>query len=323
MSSSGEYARFATVYENRAVITYEPIDGKRRNFRASEYHKAPTNAKYTGILSKNAAKTIDKKLHGWIYSMLTAKSNIKGRKRTGRRFPTFVTLTLPSTQKHDDRDIKRKVLEHFIKRLQYQFSVRHYFWRAEVQENGNIHFHLILDRYIDKTDLRDHWNRALTPLGYIDRFEAKHGHRNPPSTFVSELYNDSANLWYMLKYVGKEHKGRLIKGALYRFSRSLKKVKPLKIWLNGVEAQKLRQYCKGRVKRVFSQDFFSLVYFKTSESLLPFFDSLGDSFQEVAEHCFLALYPVEDDLPQLQVLTAAAPKTARNTQLNFHNHWQF
>lgn len=303
MHTPAPYVRFATVYENKVLITYEPIDGKRHKFTKSEYHKNPTNAKYTGVLNKTAQKKIDKKLHGWVYAMLTAKSNRNKKSNSKRYKPTFVTLTLSATQKHSDKEIKSKILEIFLKRAQRYWNVKHYFWRAEVQENGNLHFHLILDKYIDKSKLQKAWNDSQQNLGYIDRFEQKHHHRNPPSTNVKKLYGNSANIWYLLKYVGKEHTGRLIEGAVFRFSQSLREVKPLKILLDWSEAKKLRMFVKGKVQRVFNEEFFSIVYFKKSTSLLPFFDSLGNVFQEVAERCFKHLYP-EPQRQHLQNLVA-------------------
>jgi hypothetical protein len=293
MQQHSDYGKFATLYENKVVVTYEPLDGKRKNFNASDYHRNPTNARYTGAISKNAQKTISKRLHGWVYSMLTAKSNNHKRKRSKRYKPIFVTLTLPAKQQHTDKEIKSKVLELFIKRLQYHFKVKHYFWRAEVQKNGNLHFHLIFDRYLKKDSISYHWNECLENLGYVTAFEKKHGHRNPPATNVRQLYSNSANIWYLIKYVGKAHKGRKIEGALFRFSQSLRDIKPLKIWLDRTDGLKLRQFVKDKVSRVFSDDWFSVVYLNRSYSLLPFLRGLGASFDEVANHCFNLLYPAE------------------------------
>ncbi|GAH86291.1 unnamed protein product, partial [marine sediment metagenome] len=45
-----------------------------------------------------------------------------------------------------------------------------YVWRAEKQENGNIHFHFIVDNFIPWNELRNTWNRIQQNLGYISRF---------------------------------------------------------------------------------------------------------------------------------------------------------
>jgi hypothetical protein len=304
------YVRFASLYENRLVITQEPIDGKRYNFTPSEYHRNPTNAKYTGTLSARAQKTIDKRLHAWVYTLLSARANRKAKSSARKYIPIFVTLTLPAKQVHDDRVIKKKVLELFIKRLQYNCGVTHYFWRAEVQQNGNIHFHMVFDRFIDKHRLSQYWNDALEPLGYIDAFENKHGHRNPPAVNVRKLYSNSANIWYMLKYCGKDSKGRPIQGAVFRFSRGLIKLKGIRLLLEGRDVQTLRDWVRDKVASVFEDKFFAVIFFDRSYSLKSLHGRLGAAFQEVIAPLFQNLYltgappPTVDELSAVQIRPA-------------------
>jgi hypothetical protein len=83
----------------------------------------------------------------------------------------FVTLTLPSKQIHPDSEIINKCLNSFILELKKYYEVKNYVWRAEKQENGNIHFHLITDRFIPFYELRNRWNRIVNKLGYVDRYQ--------------------------------------------------------------------------------------------------------------------------------------------------------
>lgn len=288
------YAQFATLYENRITITNEPIDGKRHKFTASEYHKNPTNEKYTGTLSKAAKKTIEKRLTGWIYALKTANQKQRGTSKQPRRQPIFVTLTLPAEQQHTDKQIKSKCLELFIKALQYRYKIRNYFWRAEVQQNGNLHFHLIFDRYLPAAKISELWNRSVENLGYITRFESKHGHRNPPTTNVKKLFSNSANIWYLLKYVSKDHQGRTIDGAVFRFSSNLLKAKPLKIMVTQLERLMLARYFKAAIRKVISDDYWLVAYFDKSRNLLPFMKSLGAVFLEVSNTLYSTLYPPEE-----------------------------
>ena len=61
---------------------------------------------------------------------------------------TFITLTLPSKQIHSDNEIKSKCLNQFLIELKKNHSVSRYIWKAEKQENNNIHFHIIADKFI-------------------------------------------------------------------------------------------------------------------------------------------------------------------------------
>lgn len=96
---------------------------------------------------------------------------------------TFVTLTLPSAQlrdaagEYDDDHAKRKLLRPMIERLKDVFGVKAYIWVSEPQEQGNIHFHLLIDKYINNTKntenesesqrLTKAWNSILSKHGYI------------------------------------------------------------------------------------------------------------------------------------------------------------
>lgn len=85
---------------------------------------------------------------------------------------SFVTLTLPSKQVHSDVEIK-KCLNHFLTNVRRSFKVQNYVWKAELQKNENIHFHLSFDKYIHFQAIRYYWLLALKPLGYVDAYAAK------------------------------------------------------------------------------------------------------------------------------------------------------
>jgi hypothetical protein len=99
---------------------------------------------------------------------------------------TFLTLTLPSAQlldaagEYDDEHAKRHLLRPMIERLKHKFGVKAFIWVSEPQKNGNIHFHLLIDKYINNTKnsekesesqvLTKDWNSILGKNGYIDAY---------------------------------------------------------------------------------------------------------------------------------------------------------
>src|SRR5438552_841266 len=60
----------------------------------------------------------------------------------------FITLTLSDIQFHPDRFIKRKMLDPFLKWLVRVHNCKNYVWKAETQDNGNIHFHITTNKFI-------------------------------------------------------------------------------------------------------------------------------------------------------------------------------
>lgn len=85
----------------------------------------------------------------------------------------FLTLTLPAKQVHSDVEIKEKALNQLMVELRKNYKVENYVWKAELQANENIHFHIVLDRYVDFYAIRRRWNRILDKLGYIEAYQER------------------------------------------------------------------------------------------------------------------------------------------------------
>lgn len=84
--------------------------------------------------------------------------------------PTFITLTLSAKQLHTDKELNRLLLNEFIINIQRRFGVKNYVWRSEKQENGNLHYHIIIDKYIFHTEIRKIWNDLQQKTGYIEKY---------------------------------------------------------------------------------------------------------------------------------------------------------
>lgn len=144
------------------------------------------NGEYNGFMSPATARKVKTMLENWLYSLeqnitndwqldtKLAFANTKGPEY----YPTFVTLTLPAEQMHDDNYIKRNLLNRFIINLKTRYNVGHYFWRAEPQKNGNIHFHILTDRYIHWKAIRHDWNQILDEYGYIEAYRRRQQERH-------------------------------------------------------------------------------------------------------------------------------------------------
>lgn len=126
-----------------------------------------------GQLSKQALKRLKNAIEYFL--LINKKSNGKSS-YSGSQFDkkiTFITLTLPSKQIHSDNEIKSKCLNQFLIELSKYHKVSNYVWRAEYQKNGNIHFHILTNKYIFWNDIRNRWNRIINKLGYVDRYRTE------------------------------------------------------------------------------------------------------------------------------------------------------
>lgn len=165
----------ANVYEqvvlcpNACVVykDYSEIKKKDKVMNANSLKNLAIGKKgnYNGYMSPSTARKCKKYISSWLLSLKHGKGN--------KRKTTFVTLTLPAVQVHNDNEIKRKMLDYFIKIAVRKWNVKHYFWRAEPQKNGNIHFHIIFDSMIDWKLIRGNWNRIMKRFGYIDAYRKK------------------------------------------------------------------------------------------------------------------------------------------------------
>lgn len=103
----------------------------------------------------------------------------------------------------------------FVESLKYNYDVRFYYWVAEKQLNGNIHFHVLIDRFINHVQIRTRWNDRLETLGYISAFEAKGLGRNPNSTDIQAIRNLAKSSDYVTKYTSKADQQGGILGRLH------------------------------------------------------------------------------------------------------------
>ena len=66
---------------------------------------------------------------------------------------TFLTLTLPATQKTPTAQLQSEILDPFLQVLRQRLKMANYVWRLEFQGNGNAHYHILTDTYIDLLNL--------------------------------------------------------------------------------------------------------------------------------------------------------------------------
>jgi hypothetical protein len=123
-----------------------------------------------GFLSAMSAKKLKKAINFLIY---VSKFKILSptEKQLSFRFTVnFITLTLPSMQAHSDQFLKRECLGAFIDYMKLHHGLWAYVWKAETQDNGNIHFHITTNVFIDHNIIRQVWNRIIEKHGYIDAY---------------------------------------------------------------------------------------------------------------------------------------------------------
>ena len=85
----------------------------------------------------------------------------------------FATLKLPSKQEHTSDFITKNCLNQLFVEIAKKQDFKNYVWRLEYQKNGNLHYHIATDTYIDFFWLQFTWNRILNKYGYVDAYTRK------------------------------------------------------------------------------------------------------------------------------------------------------
>ena len=123
-------------------------------------------------ISANAYRTLQQKIN-WLYYLAKEKNVVtpKGNTITNHKI-SFITLTLPSKQFHNTKFLTENLLNQFLTEIRGRFKMENYVWRLEFQKNGNVHYHIVTDTYIDFYIVKSIWNRNLEKLGYIKAYQS-------------------------------------------------------------------------------------------------------------------------------------------------------
>lgn len=166
--------------------------------------------KYTGVLSPSAARNLKYRIQ-LLVAQAKWKENINpSNGKTFRWLINFCTLTLSAPQRDvSDKTIKKEMFEPWLRIMRKSFRLRSYVWRAERQFNGNIHFHVTTDSWLNFADIQTNWNNQQSKFHFIDEFRERNSTPWPNSTDVhsTQKIKDLAN--YMVKYMGKNAEDHL------------------------------------------------------------------------------------------------------------------
>lgn len=255
-----------------------------------------------GVLSNASAKKLTNLVYGWLFCIDYKLDDLRHSKSNRDKYISFITLTLPSKQFHTDYELKRMGLNAFLITLERKFNISVFLWKAESQENRNIHFHILVNGFIPWQEVRSIWNGILDKLGYIDLFQKKHGHRNPNSTDIHGLYKDKTgknigNIGaYLAKYMSKnEGLKRGIDGRIWGCSDNLKKVEFFKILVDGNWDWRnfLQELNRKKNIRKYEQEYFLLLSGEYKTLLKKSFPILYGQIKKHYVNEFNKLYRVD------------------------------
>jgi len=266
--SSFNYIPYAVNVKPHQISIYKDFSvfGNNRGSHKNSLKNLETNC-HNGRISNQAKKNIVSYIN-----IILAQSK---RKRVYHRASNthfdfrvnFVTLTLSSMQTHSDTQIKAKVLKPFLDNFRKKFPNGHYFWRAEKQKNGNIHFHMVTDVFYHYIELREDWNKCQDNIGYIKLFAERYNHLNPNSTDVHSIKHIKNLGKYLAKYCTKEDLKNPVNGRNYGASEDVVRLCKVIIHEDEMDSEELNIVSKNNtVKEVIADS--SRFYFGNIDKII-------------------------------------------------------
>lgn len=256
-------------------------------------HLSLSDKKTHGKVSIQARRKVGKAID---YLLFMANDKFLPDSACGKNYKfkiAFITLTLPSTQVHPDNTIKDVILNQLLIELKVRYKVRNYVWRAEKQKNGNIHFHLLVDKFIPWSELRDRWNRICNKLGYVERYRdqmrqfheggfklrkellskwdyksqvkayttGKNNDWNSPnSTDIHSLYKIHKIKEYVTKYCTKDEDNSEVNGRLWGSNYELSDIKGANIIMDEEIKSELNEMINEFKPKIYTGDYFTIIY---------------------------------------------------------------
>lgn len=282
-------------YSDRIIVSKESLINGSAVHKKKEIMLQNRSTIYNGFLSPSAKRRVRTILTTWFNAMEHNNSRNDISLKKSERKLVFVTLTLSESQKHEDNWIKRNMLDRFLVKMKRMYNVKYYFWRAEKQKNGRIHFHVIFDHYVRKEDIQSEWNSIQQDTGYMDEYFAKNKRYNAPSTHIRAISDAKNSIDYVMKYVAKvpddiEDVSLQVKGRIWGCSKELKELKPYSTGeISGIGAD-LNYMAETKQVKLIDSDHFQIYYLDVDKFLKRYhsrvFDDLSGYYRRVYERLY-------------------------------------
>lgn len=169
---NSRFLRFPSEKKGEKTLTKIERENALKNIYGEHYSSEKRFHNFK--ISEQSHKNIMQKIN-WLYFLAKSKSikTISGKEIYNFKI-NFITLTLPSKQIHPTNVITSQCLNQFITEMKKLYNIENLVWRLEFQKNGNVHYHICTDVYLDYYIVLKHWNRIINKLGYVDIYAQKH-----------------------------------------------------------------------------------------------------------------------------------------------------
>lgn len=126
---------------------------------------------------------------------------------------SFITLTVSSKKNLTAKEAYPILLKPFLRWLRETKGVKMYVWKAELQQRGQLHYHITFPDFIHWEEIRNKWNGLQREAGLLTEYVKKHKHYNANSTDIHKVQNERDMAAYICKELAKTVNALRLKAA--------------------------------------------------------------------------------------------------------------
>ena len=165
--------------------------------------KVAGQATYTGTVTSGVQKRMKKAVDILLQKSPTIQQFNPHTKSFHSFRVNFITLTISDTRNIDSRMSYDYLLAPWLRTMKRKFGVRDYLWKCELQQRGQIHYHVLTNTFIDWRDIRQCWNKLQWKHGLLDSYMRKYMKWDANSIDVHKLHTIRNVSSYVGKYISK------------------------------------------------------------------------------------------------------------------------
>lgn len=115
----------------------------------------------------------------------------------------FITLTVSSHRNISAREGYDNLLSKWIRYMRDKYDLREYVWKAELQQRGQLHYHIATNTFIPWQVIRWKWNNEQKKAGLLQDYAKEFKNFNPNSVDVHKVEAEGDILGYISKEISK------------------------------------------------------------------------------------------------------------------------
>lgn len=215
---------------SHSIISYKRFTGY--TFRTDSQRQSADLLKerktYSGKMCPGSKKRLIKAIENLV-STTNEKRTFILNPLTGKQMPfqlAFTTLTIHNPDRNvSQKEAYKNLLAPFLQWLRRSHNTYLYIWKAELQERGQLHYHLLLGNYVPHTEIRRKWNDLQKRGGYLDAYYNEKGHFDAPSTEIKNTIEREDIAGYLIKEISKSLQNvDTVGGKVWDCSMNLKEI---------------------------------------------------------------------------------------------------